>query len=331
MLGARPAGADERDLARRLEPLDARVGERARGEVRLDRRARDERDAVAGGDGAPHRLLQAELEPHVEVAQPGARAAQLVLDHLAARRRPPASGSAARRAARRASTVRPANAWPGGHARITSSRKNGSNTTPRCRRAAPTTPSSSSRSATSSTTCCVSETESATRDAGVAPLELAEEQADDGAARARRGADLERAAELALLARRRPPRGAAPRARAAAARRGRGAGPPRSARRAGRSGRAAACPSRFSSARTCRLTAGCVTPSRSAACEKLLPLDDRAERRELTRVHKDRLCLESHCRTSVPTRARSRYAHLGAVAERRRRSEGRRPRRASTL
>src|SRR5437867_622147 len=28
-------------------------------------------------------------------------------------------------------------------------------------------------------------------------------------------------------------------------------------------------PSRFSSARTCKLTAGCVTPSRSAACEKL--------------------------------------------------------------
>src|SRR4051812_42976955 len=28
-------------------------------------------------------------------------------------------------------------------------------------------------------------------------------------------------------------------------------------------------PRRFSSARTCRLTAGCVTPSRSAACEKL--------------------------------------------------------------
>ena len=44
---------------------------------------------------------------------------------------------------------------------------------------------------------------------------------------------------------------------------------PRSARRAGRSGRAAAAPSRFSSERICRLTAGCVTPSCSAAWEKL--------------------------------------------------------------
>src|SRR5437762_10202820 len=35
--------------------------------------------------------------------------------------------------------------------------------------------------------------------------------------------------------------------------------------------RSSSCvPRRFSSARTCRLTAGCVTPSRSAACEKLL-------------------------------------------------------------
>jgi len=51
-------------------------------EVGLDGGPRDEADAVAGGDGALHRLLQPELEPQVEVAEPGADPAQLVLDHL---------------------------------------------------------------------------------------------------------------------------------------------------------------------------------------------------------------------------------------------------------
>ena len=54
-----------------------------RRELRLDRRARDEGDAVAGLDGASHRLLQPELEPDVEVAQARADRAQLVLDDLA--------------------------------------------------------------------------------------------------------------------------------------------------------------------------------------------------------------------------------------------------------
>ena len=51
-------------------------------EILLDGGARDERDAVAAAHRARHRLLQAELEPHVEVAQAHAGAAQLVLDHL---------------------------------------------------------------------------------------------------------------------------------------------------------------------------------------------------------------------------------------------------------
>jgi hypothetical protein len=37
---------------------------------------------VAGEHGAAHGLLQAELEAHVEIAQPGAGLSQLVLDHL---------------------------------------------------------------------------------------------------------------------------------------------------------------------------------------------------------------------------------------------------------
>ena len=76
-------GARERDLALRVEPFDLRGRERAGRELRLDRRAGDERDAVAGLHGAPHRLLQPELEPDVEVAQPRAEGAQLVLDDLA--------------------------------------------------------------------------------------------------------------------------------------------------------------------------------------------------------------------------------------------------------
>ena len=50
------------------------------GEVGLDGGARDECDAVPGEHSAPHGLLQPELEADVEVAQPDAEAAELVLD-----------------------------------------------------------------------------------------------------------------------------------------------------------------------------------------------------------------------------------------------------------
>src|SRR5206468_12858034 len=39
-------------------------------------------DAEASENGAPRRFLEPELEPHVEVAEPYARLAQLVVDHL---------------------------------------------------------------------------------------------------------------------------------------------------------------------------------------------------------------------------------------------------------
>ena len=76
-------GANERDLPRGVEPLHASGLEGAGREIGLDRGARDEGDAVAGGDGRLHGLLQAELETGLEVAQPRAGATQLVLDHLA--------------------------------------------------------------------------------------------------------------------------------------------------------------------------------------------------------------------------------------------------------
>src|SRR5262245_9411597 len=60
----------------------------------------------------------------------------------------------------------PANGWPGGTTRITSSRKKGSKTTPRKRGEAPTIPSSSSRSATCSITRFVSEIDRAMLSSG---------------------------------------------------------------------------------------------------------------------------------------------------------------------
>src|SRR5207302_2618377 len=75
--------AYQRDLTTRLEPFDPCRGDRPCRQLGLDGGAGDERDPVTRCDRAPHRLLQAELEPHVEVAQPQARAAQLVVEYLA--------------------------------------------------------------------------------------------------------------------------------------------------------------------------------------------------------------------------------------------------------
>ena len=139
-----------------LHSVEARLRQRARGEIGFDRGARDERDPVACLHCAAHRLLQAELEA-------GLRDRATVPRFGAARPRPPGApphpscitiSTSARSSS--TDTVRPAKGWPGGQMRITSSWRNGSNRTARCRRAAPTIPSSSSRSATRSTTVCVS-------------------------------------------------------------------------------------------------------------------------------------------------------------------------------
>src|SRR5204862_6836203 len=66
-----------------VESLDAGDGERAGSEVGLDRGAGDERHAVTRRDRRARGLLQPKLELGLEVAQARARAAQLVLDHLA--------------------------------------------------------------------------------------------------------------------------------------------------------------------------------------------------------------------------------------------------------
>src|SRR5581483_1459409 len=76
------ARADQEDVALELEIGDARLGERAGGEIRLDRAPRDERDAVPGPHRAQHRLLQPELELHAEIAEPPPVAAKLVLEQL---------------------------------------------------------------------------------------------------------------------------------------------------------------------------------------------------------------------------------------------------------
>src|SRR5262249_29313059 len=83
--GARPRApgcARDVDVAREIEVLDACLGERAGGELGLDGAPRDEGDAEAALDGAPHRFLEPELEGDTEVAKLRAALAQLVLDHL---------------------------------------------------------------------------------------------------------------------------------------------------------------------------------------------------------------------------------------------------------
>ena len=126
---------------------------------------RDERDAVAGDDRALDRLLQAELEPDVEVAQPRARAPQLVLDHLTHAgallhhdqrllaqlvQRDGAAGEPVARQRRE-------------HDPVAEERLEDDAAPPR---EAPTTPSSSARSATRAITCCVSEIWRSTRTSG---------------------------------------------------------------------------------------------------------------------------------------------------------------------
>src|SRR4051794_5554794 len=63
-------------------PLRAPPAPQPRRKVRLDCRARDERDAVARLHRAADRLLQPELERDREVAQANAERAELVLDDL---------------------------------------------------------------------------------------------------------------------------------------------------------------------------------------------------------------------------------------------------------
>ena len=204
----------------------------------------------------------------VEVAESRPGLPELVLDHLPRPRRPPASRRAARRGAGPAGSVCPAKRWPGGQARTTSSWKNGSNVTPGAAGPLRRCPSSSSRSATRSTTVCVSETASRTRTSGFRAGTREEQPAAPSpqAPTRRRARGVPQLAagvgrdlvEELLLEREQRLRAAVERSPASVG----------STRRPERS--SSWRPSRCSSDRICRLTAGCVTPSRSAACEKLL-------------------------------------------------------------
>ena len=249
--------------------LDASDGDGPGRDVGLDRRARDERDAVAGDDRAARRLLQPELEAHVEIAQAHPGAAQLVLDHLPHARRPPASGRAARPSARRAS---PSGRRSGARAARRARPRRG-------RTARTTTPAMAARGADDAELELAARRPARRRAA--CRRRRARRARRDGAAgtrRARPAARFRRArstrrSRAARRARppprRRGPRAAVPPARAAAGRCGRAA-LPASVGSTRRPERSRSCrPSRFSSDRICRLTAGCVTPSCSAACEKL--------------------------------------------------------------
>ena len=79
--GGNPSRAPrEHDLPATVHAFDARLGKHARRKLGLDRGARDERHAVPGQDGAPHRLLESQLETYVEIAQAQPEAAKLVVD-----------------------------------------------------------------------------------------------------------------------------------------------------------------------------------------------------------------------------------------------------------
>ena len=81
--GGPASAARQHDLAPDVHALHPRLADPSGGKLGLDGGPRDERQAVSCLDGAPHRLLEPELEPHVEVAEPEAEPAELVLDHLA--------------------------------------------------------------------------------------------------------------------------------------------------------------------------------------------------------------------------------------------------------
>jgi hypothetical protein len=77
---ARPRSGDE-DVARQVETPEC-ASAMSRQQARSRPPAGDEPDAEAALYGAPHRLLEAELQRNLQVAQAASALAQLVLDHL---------------------------------------------------------------------------------------------------------------------------------------------------------------------------------------------------------------------------------------------------------
>ena len=192
------AGAGEENLAHRVEAAHARGREPSGGKVRLDRKTRDEGDAVTREHGAARGLLEPELEPDVQVTKALARLAEFVLDHL------PDARPFLHHDQRLGAQLIEGDGLPGKamlgragehdlvaeerlehHSAVTSARAHdaklelalGDAVDDRLR---------------------VGDREP-NADLGVLLLELAEQERDDGAARPRRGAELERPRERALL------------------------------------------------------------------------------------------------------------------------------------
>ena len=213
--------------------------------------------------------------------------------------------------------MRFANRWSGGHASTTSSRKNGSKTTPRWRRDGADHAELELALGDPLDDGLRVRDRERDRDARVLALELAEEQRDDGASRAGGRADLERAAELALHARlelleqlpleREHPLGPAVEGQT------RLRGLDASARPVEQ-----LAPEPLLERPDLQADGRLRHPEPLGRLREALPLDDGAKGSQLTRVHKDRLCLESHFRHDSVTHACvvPRYARLGEEAGR---------------
>ena len=234
------------------------------------------------------RLLQPELEPHVEVAEADAELAQLLLDHL------PDAGALLHQDERLGLQLLERHALAGARARrgtasTTSSRierlEHDAAVAARRRRRSP---SSSSRRADLLDDVLRVRHRSARRAPRMQLLELAEDDGQD-ACRPARSTRRSRAGPRARpRPPRRAPRAAAPRARAAAARRGRAGGRPRSARRGGRSGRGAAGRALLERA-DLEADRGLRHAELLGRLREAPALDDGAEGGELLRVHKNTL------------------------------------------
>ena len=265
---ARPDGAGDVDVAREVEPADARLGQRPGRQLGRDRLPGDEADAEAALHRAPHRLLEPELERHLQIPQPLPALAQLVLDHLPDAGARAASGSAGPRASSSSPTVRAGERMPGRAGEdhlVAEERLEGDGAV-----AAGGADDPELQPPVGDQLDHRLRVEDRQLDAQLGVLRAGTRRAGAaGRSRPGRWTRRARASRAAARRARRARRAAAPRARASAARRGTAAARPRSARPGGRTGRAAAGPSRCSSARTCCETAGWVTPSREAASEKL--------------------------------------------------------------
>ena len=266
-LGA-PGRPYELDVPRRLESLDACHGQTSRREVALDRDPGDEGGSEAREHRRPGGLLQPELELDVQVAQPDTELTQVVLDHLPDPRS--LLHEDERLGLQLLERQRPARAavtgGNGEHDLVPVEGLERDAAVPAGRADDAELELPAADLLDDGVGVEDRERDAYLRDAGAGTRRAR----PGGRSRPGRSRRRSRAARPALPSPpRRAPAAAAPRARAAAARRGT-ARRPASVGSTRRPERSSSCrPSRCSSDRIWRLTAGCVTPSWSAAWEKL--------------------------------------------------------------